>query len=79
MKMKNISFFLILLFEMRSRFFLLYLVLQDKINISNFENRTRNKKLFLTVEREFLILILTRIFKIENSRNALLPGPQNLF
>ena len=79
MKMKNISFFLILLFEMRSRFFLLYLVLQDKINISNFEKRTRNKKLFLTVEREFLILILTRIFKTENSRNALLPGPQNLF
>ena len=51
----------------------------DKINISNFEKRTRNKKLFLTVEREFLILILTRIFKTENSRNALLPGPQNLF
>ena len=79
----NLSFF-----QTRSRFLLsrlrrdrdlyfLYLVLRDEIEnlfqqISNFEKRTKNKKGFLVVEREFSLLNLTRFFEIEKSRHALI-------
>ena len=57
--------------------YLLYLVLRDEIEnllyqILNFEKGTRNKKGFLVIEREFSLLILTRFFEIENSRQCLL-------
>merc|ERR1712018_273813 len=39
--------------------------------ILNFEKGTRNKKGFLVIEREFSLLILTRFFEIENSRQCL--------
>ena len=57
--------------------YLLYLVLRDEIEnllyqILNFEKGTRNKKGFLVIEREFSSLILTRFFKIENSRQCLM-------
>ena len=63
--------------------YLLYLVLRDEIEnllyqILNFEKGTRNKKGFLVIEREFSLLILTRFFEIENSRQCLsqaLPRP----
>ena len=56
--------------------YLLYLVLRDEIEnllyqILNFEKGTRNKKGFLVIEREFSLLILTRFFEIENSRQCL--------
>ena len=59
--------------------YLLYLVLRDEIEnllcqILNFEKGTRNKKGFLVIEREFSLLILTRFFEIENSRQCLIPG-----
>jgi len=56
--------------------YLLYLMLRDEIEnllyqILNFEKGTRNKKGFLVIEREFSLLILTRFFEIENSRQCL--------
>ena len=56
--------------------YLLYLVLRDEIEnllyqILNFEKGTRNKKGFLVIEREFLLLNLTRFFEIQNSRVCL--------
>ena len=56
--------------------YLLYLALRDEIEnllcqILNFEKGTRNKKGFLVIEREFSLLILTRFFEIENSRQCL--------
>ena len=52
------------------------LVVWDEIEnlshqISNFERETRNKKGFLMVKPEFLLLNLTRFFEIEKSRHAL--------
>ena len=66
-------------FKTKLRLYLLYLVLRDKIEnlfhqISNFEKGTRNKKGYLVVEREFLLLNLTRFFEIEKSRHALVPS-----
>merc|ERR1712208_209956 len=73
---KHVNYNLVF-FPRRDRYFY-NLIVRDEIEIctfyiSCFEKGTRNKKGFLVIEREFSLLILTRFFEIENSRQFLPP------